>query len=119
MQAILNARRALDERLWKPRRVVVRGQIGLQALDVLTPLGRGQALLVTGDQHSGKSAAVLDAILGQHGSGVRCIYAAVGQRYPSFLVPAPLGRHHPAWTRGRGAFAPPLQDSWKIAASMP
>ena len=53
----------------------------MQALDALTPLGRGQALLVAGKQESGKSCMVLDAILGQYGSGVRCIYAAVGQRY--------------------------------------
>lgn len=52
-----------------------------QALDALTPLGRGQALLVTGEQHSGKSSVVLDAILGQSGSGVRCVYAAIGQRF--------------------------------------
>jgi len=58
----------------------------IQALDALTPLGRGQALLVTGEQHSGKSSAVLDAILGQYGSGVRCIYAAIGQRCPPLCI---------------------------------
>ncbi|KAK9915373.1 hypothetical protein WJX75_008150 [Coccomyxa subellipsoidea] len=52
---------------------------GVKALDVLTPLGRGQALLVTGVRHTGKTALVLDAILGQYRSGVRCIYAAIGQ----------------------------------------
>ena len=57
-----------------------------QALDALTPLGRGQALLVTGEQQSGKSSVVLDGILGQSGSGVRCIYAAIGQR---FALPSP------------------------------
>ena len=52
----------------------------MQALDVLTPLGRGQALLVTGVRQTGKTSLVLDAILGQYRSGVRCIYAAIGQR---------------------------------------
>lgn len=52
----------------------------VQALDMLTPLGRGQALLVTGMQQSGKTSLVLDAVLGQYRSGVRCIYAAIGQR---------------------------------------
>jgi F-type H+-transporting ATPase subunit alpha len=52
----------------------------LQALDVLTPLGRGQTLLITGARQSGKTCTVLDAILGQSKSGVRCIYAAVGLR---------------------------------------
>ena len=54
--------------------------VPVQALDALTPLGRGQTLLVTGEPRSGKSALVLDAILGQYRSGVRCIYAAIGQR---------------------------------------
>lgn len=52
----------------------------VQALDILTPLGRGQALLVTGMRGAGKTSLVLDAILGQYKSGVRCIYAAIGQR---------------------------------------
>ncbi|CAL8468619.1 g8159 [Coccomyxa elongata] len=52
---------------------------GVKALDMLTPLGRGQALLVTGMRQSGKTSLVLDAILGQYRSGVRCIYAAIGQ----------------------------------------
>ena len=52
----------------------------MQALDMLTPVGRGQALLVNGMRQSGKTSLVLDAILGQYRSGVRCIYAAIGQR---------------------------------------
>lgn len=52
----------------------------LQAVDVLTPVGRGQALLVVGMPGSGKSSLVLDAILGQRTQGVQCIYASVGQR---------------------------------------
>jgi F0F1-type ATP synthase alpha subunit len=53
----------------------------LQAVDVLTPIGRGQAQLVTGLPGSGKTSLVLDAIIGQKGKGVHCVYAAVGQRY--------------------------------------
>ncbi len=49
-----------------------------QALDILTPLGRGQALQVSGPSGSGKSSLLLDVVRGQRGSGVRCIYAAVG-----------------------------------------
>jgi F0F1-type ATP synthase alpha subunit len=37
----------------------------LQAIDVLTPLGRGQAQLLTGPPGSGKTLAAVDAILGQ------------------------------------------------------
>lgn len=47
-----------------------------QALDVLTPLGRGQSMLVAGPRGSGKTQLCIDAILGQRGSGVRCVYAA-------------------------------------------
>ncbi|KAK9792239.1 hypothetical protein WJX73_003401 [Symbiochloris irregularis] len=49
---------------------------GVKAVDVLTPLGRGQSLLVAGPKGAGKSSLVLDAILGQRDTGVRCIYAA-------------------------------------------
>ncbi len=55
----------------------------MQALDTLTPLGRGQALLLTGPPGSGKSSLAVDAVLGQArpcGQPVRCIYAAVGCR---------------------------------------
>jgi F-type H+-transporting ATPase subunit alpha len=58
---------------------------GVKALDVLTPLGRGQALQVSGTQGSGKTQLCIDAVIGQGGtqggatkSGVRCVYAAVG-----------------------------------------
>jgi F-type H+-transporting ATPase subunit alpha len=51
---------------------------GVKALDILTPLGRGQALQVSGPKGSGKTQLCLDAILGQQGAGVCCFYAAVG-----------------------------------------
>ena len=57
---------------------------GVKALDVLTPLGRGQALQVSGAQGSGKTQLCIDAIIGQGTqvgstrSGIRCVYAAVG-----------------------------------------
>ena len=57
-----------------------------QAVDVLTPLGRGQALLMLGPAASGKTSLALDAILGQYvqqqpgEQSVRCIYAAVRHR---------------------------------------
>lgn len=52
---------------------------GVRAIDILTPLGRGQAQLLTGPHGSGKTLAAVDAILGQAGAGVRCVYASVGQ----------------------------------------
>ena len=50
-----------------------------QGLDTLTPLGRGQAQLLTGSPGSLQHDAALDVILGQAGSDVRCVYAAVGK----------------------------------------
>ena len=39
-------------------------------MDALTPLARGQCLLLTGAQGAGKTTTALDAILGQQTSGV-------------------------------------------------
>lgn len=51
---------------------------GVKGVDALTPLGRGQCLLVLGAPGAGKSTAMLDAVLAQAGTGVRCVVAAVG-----------------------------------------
>jgi F-type H+-transporting ATPase subunit alpha len=56
---------------------------GIKVLDSLLPLGRGQRELILGDRATGKTAIALDAILAQRGSGVRCVYAAIGQRKAS------------------------------------
>jgi F-type H+/Na+-transporting ATPase subunit alpha len=53
---------------------------GLKILDALVPLGRGQRELVLGDRGVGKSTTALDAILSQKGTGVICVYAAIGQK---------------------------------------
>ena len=60
-----------------------------QAVDALTPLGRGQAQLVTGARGAGKTALVLDAVLAQARTDVRCIFASVGHRCAP--APAQLG----------------------------
>ena len=46
-------------------------------MDILTPLGKGQCLLLTGTRGSGKSRTATDMVLGQRGAGVRCVYAAI------------------------------------------
>lgn len=53
---------------------------GLVAIDAMTPVGRGQRELIIGDRQTGKTAIALDTILNQKGTGVICIYVAVGQR---------------------------------------
>jgi F-type H+-transporting ATPase subunit alpha len=55
-------------------------QTGLKAIDAMIPIGRGQRELIIGDRQTGKTAIALDAIINQKGSGVYCIYVAVGQK---------------------------------------
>ena len=61
-------------------RCTVISSVTWQAVDALTPLGRGQALMVNGPQRSGKTSLGLDCILAQRLQGVRCVYAAINQR---------------------------------------
>ena len=46
----------------------------------MIPIGRGQRELIIGDRQIGKTAIVLDAIINQKNSGVKCIYVAIGQK---------------------------------------
>jgi F-type H+-transporting ATPase subunit alpha len=55
-------------------------QTGLKAVDAMFPIGRGQRELIIGDRQTGKTAIAIDAIINQKGTGVRCIYVAVGQK---------------------------------------
>ncbi|WP_029132215.1 F0F1 ATP synthase subunit alpha [Sedimenticola selenatireducens] len=55
-------------------------QTGLKAIDAMVPVGRGQRELIIGDRQTGKSAIAIDAIINQKGTGVKCIYVAVGQK---------------------------------------
>ncbi len=55
-------------------------QTGLQVVDALIPIGRGQRQLIVGDRKTGKTAIALDAMINQRDKGVYCIYCAVGQR---------------------------------------
>ncbi|MCB1751835.1 MAG: F0F1 ATP synthase subunit alpha [Gammaproteobacteria bacterium] len=58
-------------------------QIGLKAIDSMVPIGRGQRELIIGDRQTGKTAIAIDAIINQKGTGVKCIYVAVGQKNSS------------------------------------
>jgi F-type H+-transporting ATPase subunit alpha len=54
-------------------------QTGLKAIDAMIPIGRGQRELIIGDRQTGKTAIAVDAIINQKGTGVICIYVAIGQ----------------------------------------
>ncbi len=58
-------------------------QIGLKAVDTMVPIGRGQRELIIGDRQTGKTAVAVDAIINQKGTGIKCIYVAVGQKASS------------------------------------
>jgi F-type H+-transporting ATPase subunit alpha len=55
-------------------------QTGLKAIDAMVPVGRGQRELIIGDRQTGKSAVAIDTIINQKGTGVKCIYVAIGQK---------------------------------------
>lgn len=55
-------------------------QTGLKAIDAMIPIGRGQRELIIGDRQTGKTAIGVDAIINQKGTGVVCIYVAIGQK---------------------------------------
>ena len=58
-------------------------QTGLKAIDSMVPVGRGQRELIIGDRQTGKTAVAIDAIINQKGTGIKCIYVAVGQKNSS------------------------------------
>jgi F-type H+-transporting ATPase subunit alpha len=58
-------------------------QIGLKAIDAMVPIGRGQRELIIGDRQVGKTAIAVDAIINQKGTGIKCVYVAVGQKASS------------------------------------
>jgi F-type H+-transporting ATPase subunit alpha len=58
-------------------------QTGLKAIDSMVPIGRGQRELIIGDRQTGKTAVAIDAIINQKGTGVKCIYVAIGQKNSS------------------------------------
>jgi F-type H+-transporting ATPase subunit alpha len=58
-------------------------QTGLKSIDSMVPIGRGQRELIIGDRQTGKTAIAIDAIINQKGTGVKCIYVAVGQKNSS------------------------------------
>ncbi len=58
-------------------------QTGYKSVDAMIPIGRGQRELVIGDRQTGKTALAVDAIINQKGTGVTCIYVAIGQKASS------------------------------------
>lgn len=55
-------------------------QTGIKAIDSMIPIGRGQRELIIGDRQTGKTTIATDTIINQKGTGVLCIYVAIGQK---------------------------------------
>jgi F-type H+-transporting ATPase subunit alpha len=55
-------------------------QTGIKAIDSMIPIGRGQRELIIGDRKTGKTAIAIDAIINQKGTGVVCVYVAIGMK---------------------------------------
>ena len=58
-------------------------QTGLKSVDSMIPIGRGQRELIIGDRQTGKTAVAVDTIINQRGTGIKCIYVAIGQKNSS------------------------------------
>jgi F-type H+-transporting ATPase subunit alpha len=56
---------------------------GCKSIDAMVPVGRGQRELIIGDRQTGKTAIAVDTIINQKGTGVKCIYVAIGQKASS------------------------------------
>ena len=55
-------------------------QTGIKAIDSMIPIGRGQRELIIGARQTGKTAICLDTIINPKGTGVVCVYVAIGQK---------------------------------------
>jgi len=58
-------------------------QTGYKSVDSMVPIGRGQRELIIGDRQTGKTAMAIDAIINQKGTGIKCVYVAIGQKASS------------------------------------
>ena len=71
-------------------------QTGIKAIDSMVPIGRGQRELIIGDRQTGKTAVAVDTIINQKGTGVKCIYVAIGQKASSVAAVARKLEEHDA-----------------------
>ncbi len=55
-------------------------QTGVKSIDAMIPIGRGQRELIIGDRQTGKTTIAIDTIINQKGTGVICVYVAIGQK---------------------------------------
>jgi F-type H+-transporting ATPase subunit alpha len=71
-------------------------QTGIKAIDSMIPIGRGQRELIIGDRGTGKTAIAIDTIINQKGTGVICVYVAIGQKQSTVASVVERLREHGA-----------------------
>ncbi len=71
-------------------------QTGIQAIDALIPIGRGQRELIIGDRQTGKTTIAIDTIINQKDTGVICIYVAIGQKMSTITQTVEILKNHGA-----------------------
>lgn len=71
-------------------------QTGIKAIDSMIPIGRGQRELIIGDRKTGKTAIGVDTIINQKGTGVICVYVAIGQKESTVAAVVEALREHGA-----------------------
>lgn len=87
----IDGKGALNAKLSEPLEKVAPGviarksvdqplQTGYKSVDSMVPVGRGQRELIIGDRQVGKTALAVDTIINQKGTGIKCIYVAIGQK---------------------------------------
>jgi F-type H+-transporting ATPase subunit alpha len=87
----VDGRGAIKARTARPVEIIAPGiivrqpvneplQTGIKAIDAMIPIGRGQRELIIGDRGTGKTAIAVDTIINQKGTGVICVYVAIGQK---------------------------------------
>jgi F-type H+-transporting ATPase subunit alpha len=71
-------------------------QTGIKSIDALIPVGRGQRELIIGDRGTGKTTLCTDTIINQKGTGVICVYCAIGQKNSKIASVVELLKSHGA-----------------------
>jgi F-type H+/Na+-transporting ATPase subunit alpha len=84
-------------------------QTGYKAIDAMVPIGRGQRELIIGDRQTGKTAVAIDAIINQKGTGIKCIYVAIGQKPPRSPTSCASWKSTARWRTP--SWSPPASES--------
>lgn len=53
---------------------------GINVIDTMIPIGKGQRQLIIGDEGLGRSALAIDTVINQRGKQVNCVYVLIGQK---------------------------------------